>query len=448
MNISKTVIAIVTLIFVAGAGYWMGARTGVDGGTGVTAEQPDGKGEPLFYRNKMNPSVTSSVPAKDSMGMDYEPVYAEASTAAPPGTVQIDPVTVQNIGVRTAVAEQRVLNRVVRALGRIDMNEELVSMVHPKVEGWVEVLQVDKTGEVVRENDVLLSVYAPQLVTTQEEYVIATRALRAAEESGSAVAISSAEDVIASVRERLLLLDVPPHQIDALAETQKVSRNLHIHSPFDGVVMRIGAREGQYVSPNTELYMLADLSNVWVYVDIYEYELPWISEGDVAEMRVVAVPGRIFEGKITYIYPYMEESTRTIKIRLEFDNSEGLLKPEMFATVNIAAQRQIEAIVVPSEAVVRSGNREQIFIVAGEGRFEPRDVVLGVSTDGVTQVLSGVNAGEEVVSSSQFLIDSESKLREATAKMLDARTANEPDKLAEDGDMEMAEESESQPPEQ
>jgi Cu(I)/Ag(I) efflux system membrane fusion protein len=287
----------------------------------------------------------------------------------------------------------------------------------------------------------LLSVYSPQLVTTQEEYLIAIRALRAAQESGSPVAISSAEEVISSVRQRLLLLDVSPHQIDALAETQKVSRNLHIHSPFDGVVMRIGAREGQYVSPNTELFMLADLSKVWVYVDIYEYELPWISVGDGAEMRVVAVPGRIFEGRITYIYPYMEERTRTVKVRLEFDNSEGLLKPEMFATVSIEAQRQIDAIVVPTEAVVRSGNREQIFVVVGAGRFEPRDVVLGVSTEGLTQVLSGVDAGEEVVSSSQFLIDSESKLREATAKMIEGEQAAEPDPENEDGAIQMPDDS-------
>lgn len=192
--------------------------------------------------------------------------------------------------------------------------------------------------------------------------------------------------------------------------------------------------------------MLADLSKVWVYVDIYEYELPWIGEGDVAEMRVVAVPGRIFEGAITYIYPYMEQSTRTVKVRLEFDNSEGLLKPEMFATVNIEAQRQIDAIVVPTEAVVRSGNREQIFVVVGAGRFEPRDVVLGVSTDGLTQVLSGVDAGEEVVTSSQFLIDSESKLREATAKMLEGRKTAAP-RLQEDvEEMQLPDDSLQDPP--
>lgn len=419
MNISKNVVvfAALTLVIGAGAGYWFGARSNAGGDSGMTADSADDRGAPLFYRNKMNPSVTSPVPAKDAMGMDYEAVYADESGSAVPGTVQIDPVVVQNIGVRTTKAKQESLNRVVRALGRIDMNEELVARIHPKIEGWIEVLRVDKTGEVVRKNDVLLSVYSPQLVTTQEEFVIATKALRAAQNSGSPVAIKSAEDVIASVRERLLLLDVAPHQIEALAKTGKVERYLHIHSPFDGVVMRIGAREGQYVTPNTEMFMLADLSKVWVYVDIYEYELPWISVGDVGEMRVVAVPGRVFEGEITYVYPYMEERTRTVKVRLEFDNSDGLLKPEMFATVSIQAKRQVDAIVVPTEAVVRSGNREQIFVVTGEGRFEPRDVKLGVSADGVTQILAGVEAGEEVVSSSQFLIDSESKLREATAKM-------------------------------
>lgn len=427
MNISNKVLAIafVSLVLGSTAGYWLGARSTVNGGAMASNGQSDDQGTPIFYRNKMNPMVTSPVPAKDSMGMDYEPVYAEDNRTSVPGLVQIDPVVVQNIGVRTNKAVRKVLTRAVRALGRVDMDEELVTRIHPKVEGWVEELRVDKTGDVVKKNDILLSVYSPQLVTTQEEYVIAAKALRAATENGSPVAIKSAEDVVESVRERLLLLDVQPHQVDALAKTGKVLRDLHIHSPFNGVVMRIGSREGQYVSPNTELFMLADLSKVWVYVDIYEYELPWVSVGDLADMRIVAVPGRIFEGEITYIYPYMEERTRTVKVRLEFDNSEGLLKPEMFATVNIQAQRQIDAIVVPSEAVVRSGSREQIFVVVGPGRFEPRDVILGVSTDGMTQILQGIDAGEEVVTSSQFLIDSESKLREATAKMLDSGAQKE-----------------------
>jgi len=312
------------------------------------------------------------------------------------------------------------LARNVRALGRVDFDEELVTRLHPKTEGWIEELRINKTGETVKNDDILLSIYSPRLVTGQEEYLLAMKNLDLANASNSERAVRNARDVVSASRERLESLDVPAHQIRELEESKKVKRVLHIHSPFEGVVMHVGSRVGQYVTPKTELYMIADLSKVWVLVDVYEYELPWIQINDEAEMRVTAVPGRIFRGQITYIYPYMEAKTRTVKVRLEYDNSEGLLKPEMFANITIMAERRIDAMVVPSEAIVRSGTGEQIFVVRGSGKFEPRSVTLGVSSDGFTQVLSGVDSGEEVLTSAQFLIDSESKLKEATAKMMES----------------------------
>jgi Cu(I)/Ag(I) efflux system membrane fusion protein len=369
----------------------------------------------------MNPEVTSPVPAKDSMDMDYIPVYAdEDEVSGPAGTVQIDPVTVQNIGVRLAKAERRSMGRTIRTVGRVDYDEQRLVQLHPKTEGWVEQLYVDTTGSPVKQDAMLLSLYSPQLVSTQQEYVLALRNLETLRASPFEDVRRGAEELVETALERLRLLDVPDHQIADLTETLEVKKQLHIHSPADGIVINIGARVGQYVTPPTELYTIADLSKVWVYVDIYEDELPWIRVGDVARMRVMALPGQTFNGTLSYIYPYAESKTRTIKVRMEFDNADFLLKPDMFADITIEASPLPDVIVVPSEAIIRSGVREQVFIRRAPGKFEPREVTLGVSSEGWTQVLDGITAGDEVVVSAQFLIDSESKLREAAAKMREA----------------------------
>jgi len=370
----------------------------------------------------MNPSVTSAVPMKGAMGMDYIPVYAEAgkATNTPAGTVKIDGITSQNINVRTSKAIVSTLSHTVRALGRVAYDEERMVHLHPKTEGWIEKLTIDKTGQRVKKNTDLLSIYSPQLVASQQEYILALNNLKALKNSPIKDIRQGAEELVKSSRERLRLLDVPKHQLRALERSLKIKKSLHIHSPSEGIVMKIGAREGQFVTPATEIYMIADLRKVWVYVDIYEYELPWVKEGDRVEMQLAGIPGKTFKGHLAYIYPYAEAKTRTIKVRLVFNNPELLLKPDMFAEVTIYASEQLNAIVIPSEAVIRSGARNQVFIVREPGKFEPRLVTLGLSSSGKVIVLKGVKAGEEIVTSAQFLIDSESKLREATAKMLEA----------------------------
>jgi len=386
-------------------------------------EQPRKERKPLFYRNPMNPGVTSPTPAKDPMGMDYVPVYADedADTGKEPtGTVKIDPVTIQNIGVRTTKVVRRTLTHDIRTIGRVSFNEERMARLHPKTEGWIAKQFVDKTGEAVKRNTILLSIYSPQLVSTEQEYLLALNNLETLKDSPYADIRRGAEELVASSRERLSLLDVPEHQIRELEKTRKVKKNLHIHSPFKGIVIEIGARPGQYITPKTELYMIADLSRIWAYADIYAYELPWVAAGDKVEMTLSSLPGRTFTGKLAYIYPYGEAKTRTIKVRLEFDNPDLALKPEMFSEVTIHSGKQVDALVVPDESVVRSGTRNLIFISIKGGKFEPREVKLGLSSEGYVQVLAGLREGELIVTSSQFLIDSESKLREATAKMMEA----------------------------
>ena len=377
--------------------------------------------EVLFYRNPMNPEITSPVPAKDHMGMDYVPVYADADSSGPAGTVTIDPVTVQNIGVRTAVAQVRTIARQINTLGRVDYDERRITRLHPKTQGWVEELRIGTTGEAIDDDEILLSIYSPQLVSSQQEYLLALKSFETLGDSPFEDVRRGAADLVDTSLERLRLLDVPEHQISDLRESGEVSRVLHIHSPAEGIVVNVGVRDGQFVTPQSELYMIADLSAVWVFVDIFEEELPWVSVGDEAEMRVTAVPGTILRGKLTYIYPYADSKTRTIKARLEFDNRDLLLKPDMFADVTIFASPRENVVVVPSEAIVRSGLREQVFIVREPGKFEPRQVEIGLSGEGVTEIRDGVLSGEEVVVSSQFLIDSESKLRESAAKMMEPK---------------------------
>lgn len=414
MSKSMLLVSSLTLVIGIGAGYVM---FGNDNASEVTMDQDN---KPLFYRNPMNPDVTSPVPAKDAMGMDYAPVYADNGTSKVAGTVKIDPVVVQNIGVRTAVATQTSISRTIRAVGRVDFDEERMSRLHPKVEGWIEEMRVDKTGQTVAKNDVLLSIYSPKLVSTQQEYLLALKNLSTLSESPFDEIRKGAEELVKSSRERLQLLDVPEHQIKALERTRTIQKTLHIHSSVDGTVIRIGARQGQFVTPKTELYMTVDLSQVWVYADVYEYELPWVKIGDEVEMTLASVPGRIFKGSLSYIYPYAQSKTRTTKVRIVFDNSESLLRPDMFAAISIKADTLENVVVIPAEAVIRSGDRTQVFIVRSPGKFEPRVVSLGIESDGQVAVLAGVASGDEVVTSAQFLVDSESKLREATAKMMDA----------------------------
>ena len=376
--------------------------------------------QPLFYRSPMNPSVTSPVPAKDPMGMDYVPVYADDNSEAgqPAGTVMIDPITEQNIGVRTAIVKRDILSRVVRTVGRVDYDEERIVRLHPKVEGWIETMRVDKTGEKVKKNQDLLSIYSPQLVVSQQEYVLAMNNRQILKQSPVADIRRGAEELVSSARERLKLLDVPEHQLHDLTRDHNIHKSLHIHTPASGIVVNIGAREGQYVTPATEIYMIADLSTVWVYADIYENELPWVQLGDLVEMRLAGIPGRVFRGHLAFIYPYAEAKTRTIKVRLDFRNTELLLKPDMFAEISIYAGKQKSALVIPSEAVIRSGTRDKVLVVRNAGKFEPRTITTGIASDGKVIVLDGLKEGEEVVTSAQFLIDSESSLREATAKMI------------------------------
>ena len=272
MNKLNVIVALVMLLVGLGGGFWLSGAL-----ERAHKEVVAKDNKPLYYRNPMNPSITSPVPAKGSMGMDYVPVYADkASSNNVIGTVEIDPVVVQNMGVRTEKAKIAALSRTVRAVGRVDFDEERMVKLHPKVDGWIEEMRVDKTGENVSSDDILLSLYSPKLVSTQQEYLLALKNFQTLKDSPFDDIRIGSQDLVKSSRGRLQMLDVAEHQIQELESSMEVKKSLHIHTPVSGSVIRIGARQGQYVTPKTELYMIVDLSRVWVYADIYEYELPWV----------------------------------------------------------------------------------------------------------------------------------------------------------------------------
>ncbi|MDX8402917.1 MAG: efflux RND transporter periplasmic adaptor subunit [Mariprofundaceae bacterium] len=429
----NTLYIIVALSFGLTGGYFISGTQQQDSGNTNTEARGDGPcangAQPLTWRNPMNPSITSPTFQKDSMGMDYIPVCAEDAAGggnAPAGTVKIDPTVTQNIGVRVSKVERKRLSRSLTTVGRITFDETKLVTLHPKVDGWIDKLFIAKTGESVKQNTMLLSFYSPQLVATQEEYLLALSSWQQLKDSPYSDIRDGAKRLLDSSLDRLRFFDVAEHQIRELQKTHKVRKNMHIHAPAAGVVTRIGVREGAHVTPMSELYQIADLSRVWVLADLYEHELGWVKVGDTAKLSIASLPGRDFTGRITYIYPYLDPKTRTNKVRIEFDNSDGLLKPDMFGDVAISASRSKPGLFVPREAVLITGQKAHLFVQIEAGHFEPRTVKTGTHADGMIEILVGVKEGEMIVTSGQFLIDSESSIREAAAKMVAPKQSKKP----------------------
>jgi Cu(I)/Ag(I) efflux system membrane fusion protein/cobalt-zinc-cadmium efflux system membrane fusion protein len=405
----------------AAAAGWLASdlRTPGEDGAGPAAGPCAGGAAPLYWKAPMDPTYVRDAPGKSPMGMDLVPECPDLAGDADAGGIRIDPGLVQRMGVRTASVERRDLARTIRAVGRVAYDERQVAHVHTKVQGWVEQLRVDYEGQMVEKGQPLLEIYSPELVATQEELLLASRYRGATAESPYDDVRESGAHLFEATRRRLELWDIPDRDIDRLLETGTIRKNLTLYSPAKGVVTHLMVREGMEVSPNQNLYTIADLSRVWVYADVYEYELPWVGVGQKAVAELSYLQGREFEGAVTYVYPFLDPKTRTARVRLEMDNPEIVLKPDMFANVRIETETRVNTLVVPDEAVLRSGRRNLAILALGGGRFEPREVTLGLdSGDGWLEVREGLGEGENIVTSGQFLIDSESRLREAVQKML------------------------------
>jgi RND family efflux transporter MFP subunit len=395
------------------------------------AAPPKGERKIKYWVAPMDPTYIRDKPGKSPMGMDLVPVYESEAGPAEETTITVDPRLVQSMGVRTAKVRIQKISRTIRTVGQVTYDERNLSMVTTKLPGWVERLYVKATGEPIHKGRKLLSLYSPELVTTQQEYLLALKNLQTMQKSGIPEFQEGSQRLLAASRQRLKYWDIPDSQIERLKRTGEVQKTLTLVSPVNGIVIKRMVTEGQMVQAGMPLLEVVDLSTVWVDADIYQYELPWVKVGQPATMTLTYLPGETLRGRVQYVYPYLQESTRTVKVRLAFANPELKLKPDMFAQVEIFSPLQKTTVVIPTEAVLNTGEKQHVFVALGQGRFAPRQIEVGVrSGEGQVQVLSGLKPGEEVVTSAQFLLDSESRFREAIAQML--KSGEEPEGKSEE----------------
>ena len=409
------------------------ALVAVGGGGASTptreASNRSGEREILFYRNPMNPTVTSPVPAKDEMGMEYVAVYAdEVSQAVDQGPiVRIDPTVVQNMNVQTTRVERRDVSQEIRTVGYLDYDQERMVTVTTKYSGWVEKVYVNYVGEPVKAGQPLFEIYSPELVQTEQELLSAIEYANKFD-AASTEAGRRASALVDSARERLRYWDISADQIENLERTGEVFRTLQVVAPASGLVMkRMAGLEGMAVQPGMEVYHIADLRSLWLSVEVFEHQVAQIDIGSAAEIELTYLPGEVFRGTVRFVEPEFSEATRTLQMKIEVPNPDGRLRSGMFGTVRFHPTAAREALVVPTQAILRTGQRNVVIVDLGEGSFAPREVVTGHEGGGYVEILEGLNEHDRIVTSTQFLIDSESSLQEAVQKMVAQRSAQKAD---------------------
>jgi RND family efflux transporter MFP subunit len=369
-----------------------------------------------YYTCGMHPWVVLPEPGDCPIcHMKLTPIDPDKFT----GEIAIDPVVVQNMGVRVQSVVTGPLVKTIRTVGTIDYDETSVRDVNTKIGGWIEKLYVDYIGAQVEQGDPLFDIYSPDLYAAQEEYLLAWRNRDQIGADFVPDAAKGALDLLDAARTRLEYYDITEQQIEALREANQPAKTMTIQSPHTGVVIDKHANEGMKVDTGMRVFRIADLTRVWVMVTLYEYQLPYVSVGQKATMTLPYIPGETFEGRVIYVYPYLDKQTRQVNVRLEFENPNQLLKPGMYVNVHLRSELAAERTLAPRSAVIDTGERQVAFVSLGEGRFEPRQVHMGVETSGgMVEILDGLKPGEMVVTSGQFLIDSEANIREALAKMI------------------------------
>lgn len=442
----------------AGVGYWLAHEQKATESHPATVER-----KPLYYRHPMNPKATSPTPMKDEMGMDYLPVYAEepATQAATPGKgrilyyrnpmggadtsptpkkdemgmdylpvyeseptnsrqLNISPEKIQKLGVKSEKAAYRQLSRNIRALGSIQPDERRLHVIAPKFEGWVQHLFVNTTGQAVKRGQPLLDIYSPDLITAQQEYLIAKEGEQALQQA-SPQAQATAQQLTLNALQRLHYWDIDQGQLQRLQKQDKGITYLPLLSPVDGVVLEKPALEGMRFMPGEMLFKVADLSKVWLLADVFEQDMAWIKIGQTVSVNTEAYADKTFTGQVSFIYPTLNIGTRTVKVRIEMDNSQGILRPGLYGSVElIAVSQQNKQLAVPDSAVIDSGIRQVVLVRLGDGLFEPRTVKIGSHAGGYFEVLEGLADGESVVTRANFLIDAESNLKSALDSMTEA----------------------------
>jgi Cu(I)/Ag(I) efflux system membrane fusion protein len=415
MRTTTQAVTILTALLLAGGAFGVAVVACRRGGT---AAAEAGK---VTYHCPMHPTYVSDRPGKCPIcKMDLVPIEPAAGATGPVvagrAMVALSPERRQILGVRSEPVTRRHLDRTLRTVGRVAIDERRLHHVHTKYEAYVEKLYVNFTGQMVRQGDHLAALYSPELVATQQEYLLAYRAQQRLGQSGIESVAEGGTDLLEAARQRLLFWDVSAEDIAALERTGQVQRTIDLHADLPGYVLQKSAIHGMRVTPADILFDIADLSAVWILADVYESDLSTVELGTGAEVTLTYEPGRVWRGTVTYIDPTVEPGTRTIKVRVEVPNGDHVLKPDMFA--DVVLRRQLgESLFVPESAVLKPGDRQLVFVDLGDGRLEPREVKTGVRVEGGYAVLSGLVEGERVVTSANFLIDSESSLSAALSSM-------------------------------
>jgi membrane fusion protein, copper/silver efflux system len=382
----------------------LGLTTGLPLSTAFSAG--DDEADVLYWVAPMDPNYRRDEPGKSPMGMDLVPVYADS--AGDGDTVSIDPAMIQNLGVRTATVERGKLWRMINTVGYVAFDERKLSHLHLRTDGWIEKLYVKSDGERVKKGDVLFELYSRELVNAQEEYIQSLR--------------GSNDYLKRASRERLAALGMSPGQIKQVASKMRAFQKVRILASQDGVIDGLKVREGMYVKPATEVLTLADLSSIWLLVDVFERQSEWVAVGQPADVRLGYLPGRVWEGEVEFVYPTIDPKTRTLQARLRFDNPDEALKPDMYANVRIYAGSKDDVLTIPREALIKTGESQRVVIALGDGKFKAQDVTAGTESGDYVEIMEGLQEGDRVVTSGQFLIDSEASLRASISRMDDAST--------------------------
>jgi membrane fusion protein, copper/silver efflux system len=416
-NISALIIGVVALLGVGVAGYWLGSQKPQNIAQ-VVQHEPAKK--LLYYRNPMGLPGTSPVPKKDSMGMDYIPVFTGDEEAGNGKQVVLGIEKVQKLGVKSEPASLRTLAKTIRAAGRIEVDEKRTYTIAPKFEGWVERLEVNTSWQAVSKGQPLFAVYSPELISALREYALAAQGEVSLKDAGNA-AKNSMQQLAAASLARLKNWGITEAQINeylnAPIASDRDKRTLTFYAPISGIVLEKKAVQGMRFMPGEVLYQIADLSSVWAVADVAERDIAAVRVGSTVQVSVDAYPDKDFLGRIAFVYPTLNNATRTVQVRVELVNPNGLLKPAMFASVQIAVGKANKVLTVPTSAVIDSGTRQIVLVQLAEGRFEPRIVKLGSRSEDHVEVLEGIAEGEQVVTSANFLIDAESNLKAALSGM-------------------------------
>lgn len=419
-NFSAIIVGAVVMLGAGTAGYWLGTRTSPAPTSATSAITAKAGPRILYYRNPMGLSDTSPVPKKDAMGMDYVPVFEGGEDASDGKQIILGIEKVQKLGVKSEAATLRMLDKTIRAAGRIEVDERRTYTIAPKFEGWVERLYVNTSGQTVSKGQPLFDVYSPELISALREYALAAQGELSLKDAGDDAAgydaKSGMKQLAAASLTRLKNWGIDDEQIREFANA-KDKRSLTFYAPVSGVVMEKKAVQGMRFMPGEMLYQIADLSSVWVVAEVAEQDIGLIKAGSAAQINLAAYPDKHFEGKVGFIYPTLNTATRTVQVRVELANPNGLLKPAMFANVELAVSHGGKVLTVPVSAVIDSGTRQVVLVQLAQGRFEPRTVKLGSRGENYVEVLEGIAEGEQVVTSANFLIDAESNLKAALSGM-------------------------------